>query len=121
MLNLRPNLPLNQMSHALNDTIIAKIEAVLIHFIFGIIIYTYLNSFLLFFCNSYFSSINLNITHNMATTFATAHRFYTVSITRNSFVVLPYSKWYYNFIRTFQKCSCFNKEQVCHFTELRAV
>ena len=54
--------PLNQMSHALNDTIIAKIEAVLIHFIFGIIIYTYLNCFLLFFCNSYFSSINLNIT-----------------------------------------------------------
>ena len=102
MLNLWPNLPLNQMSHALNDTIIAKIEAVLIYFIFGIIIYTYFNCFPLFFCNSYFSSINLNITHNMATTFATAHRFYTVSITRNSFVVLPYSKWYYNFIRTFR-------------------
>ena len=62
MLNLRPNLPLNHMNHALNDTIIAKIEAVLIHFIFGIIIYTYLNCFLLFFYNSYFSSINLNIT-----------------------------------------------------------
>ena len=109
------------MSHALNDTIIAKIEAVLIHFIFGIIIYTYLNCFLLFFCNSYFSSINLNITPIWPQLFATAHRFYTVSITRNSFIVLPYSKWYYNFIRTFQKCSCFNTVQVCHFTELRAV